>query len=30
LYEKEGYKTIDIWKEYYSDGEDGIVMEKIL
>ncbi len=30
LYEKEGYKTIDIWKGYYSDGEDGIVMEKIL
>ena len=30
LYEKEGYKTIDIWKGYYSDGEDGIVMEKVL
>jgi ribosomal protein S18 acetylase RimI-like enzyme len=30
LYEKEGYRTIDIWKEYYSDGEDGLVMEKIL
>jgi ribosomal-protein-alanine N-acetyltransferase len=30
LYEKEGYKTIDIWKGYYVDGEDGIVMEKIL
>ncbi|HEY4492218.1 MAG TPA: GNAT family N-acetyltransferase [Acidobacteriota bacterium] len=30
LYEKEGYKTIDIWKSYYNDGEDGIVMEKVL
>jgi len=30
LYEKEGYRTIDIWKEYYNDGEDGLVMEKIL
>jgi ribosomal protein S18 acetylase RimI-like enzyme len=30
LYEKEGYRTIDIWKKYYNDGEDGLVMEKIL
>jgi len=30
LYEKEGYRTVDIWKEYYDDGEDGLVMEKIL
>jgi ribosomal protein S18 acetylase RimI-like enzyme len=30
MYEKDGYKTTDIWKAYYSDGEDGIVMEKIL
>ena len=30
LYEKEGYRTIDIWKTYYDDGEDGLVMEKIL
>jgi ribosomal-protein-alanine N-acetyltransferase len=30
LYEKEGYKTIDVWKGYYSDREDGIVMEKAL
>ncbi|HEY2981305.1 MAG TPA: GNAT family N-acetyltransferase [Anaerolineales bacterium] len=28
LYEREGYRTVDIWKGYYSDGEDGIVMEK--
>lgn len=30
LYEKEGYRTVDIWKKYYNDGEDGLVMEKIL
>jgi ribosomal-protein-alanine N-acetyltransferase len=30
LYEQEGYRTIDIWKNYYSDGEDGVVMEKPL
>jgi ribosomal protein S18 acetylase RimI-like enzyme len=30
LYEKEGYQTVDVWKGYYSDGEDGVVMEKIL
>jgi ribosomal-protein-alanine N-acetyltransferase len=30
LYELEGYRTCDVWKGYYSDGEDGLVMEKIL
>ena len=30
LYEKERYRTIDVWKAYYSDGEDAIVMEKTL
>lgn len=30
LYKKEGYRTVDIWKKYYNDGEDGLVMEKIL
>jgi ribosomal-protein-alanine N-acetyltransferase len=30
LYENEGYRTVDIWKRYYSDGEDGLVMEKNL
>lgn len=30
LYEREGYRTSDIWKGYYKDGEDGLVMEKIL
>jgi ribosomal-protein-alanine N-acetyltransferase len=28
LYEKEGYRTMDIWKAYYNDGENAIVMEK--
>lgn len=30
LYEQESYQTVDIWKGYYSDGEDGVVMEKEL
>jgi N-alpha-acetyltransferase 10/11 len=30
LYEKEGYHSIDIWKRYYNDGEDGLVMGKQL
>jgi len=30
LYEQEGYRSIDIWKRYYNDGEDGLVMEKAL
>src|ERR1051325_9862918 len=30
LYEQEGYRTVDIWKNYYNDGEDGLIMEKIL
>ncbi len=30
MYEREGYKTIDIWKAYYNDGEDAQVMEKNL
>jgi ribosomal-protein-alanine N-acetyltransferase len=30
LYEKEGYRSVDIWKKYYNDGEDGLVMEKTL
>src|SRR5512133_2002046 len=30
LYEKEGYRTVDIWRRYYNDGEDGLVMEKML
>lgn len=30
MYEKEGYKTIDIWQAYYNDGESALVMEKTL
>lgn len=30
LYEQEGYRTVDVWREYYNDGEDGLVMEKVL
>ena len=30
MYEQEGYHTVDIWKNYYNDGEDGLIMEKIL
>lgn len=28
LYEQAGYRTTDIWKAYYDDGENAIVMEK--
>ena len=30
LYEQEGYHTMDIWNAYYNDGENAIVMEKML
>jgi len=30
MYEKLGYHTSDIWRAYYSDGEDGLVMTKKL
>jgi ribosomal-protein-alanine N-acetyltransferase len=28
LYEREGYRRMDLWRSYYNDGEDAIVMEK--
>jgi ribosomal protein S18 acetylase RimI-like enzyme len=28
LYEHEGYRAMDVWKAYYNDGENAIVMEK--
>ena len=28
LYRNEGYQTIDIWKNYYNDGADAVIMEK--
>ena len=28
LYNSEDYHSIDLWKHYYEDGEDALVMEK--
>lgn len=28
LYRNEGYQTINIWKKYYKDGADAVIMEK--
>ena len=28
LYEQEGYRAMDVWKAYYNDGENAVVMEK--
>jgi ribosomal-protein-alanine N-acetyltransferase len=28
LYRRAGYSPVDIWRRYYTDGEDGQVMEK--
>ena len=28
LYEKLGYKQVDIWSRYYQGGEDGMVLAK--
>ncbi len=30
MYEKDGYKSIDLLKGYYNDGEDALLMEKEL
>jgi ribosomal-protein-alanine N-acetyltransferase len=30
LYERAGYKWVSTYRRYYHDGEDGLVMEKIL
>ena len=30
LYEQEGYQMVDLWRGYYNDGEDGLVMGKKL
>ncbi len=29
LYQQAGYVRIDMWKSYYRDGEDAIIMEKV-
>jgi ribosomal-protein-alanine N-acetyltransferase len=28
LYESSGYRGVDVWKRYYNDGEDALVMQK--
>lgn len=30
MYEKLGYRATDLWRGYYNDGEDGLVMTKRL
>jgi ribosomal-protein-alanine N-acetyltransferase len=30
LYEREGYLRVDRWKKYYNDGEEAIVMERLV
>ena len=30
LYLSSGYKEVDLWQRYYANGEDGLVMEKII
>lgn len=30
LYHREGYRLVDLWPNYYHDGEDAMVMEKKL
>ena len=30
LYEQAGYQQIDLWARYYRNGEDGVVMEKVM
>jgi len=29
LYQQEGYLTLDTWREYYSDKENALMLEKI-
>ena len=29
LYRGAGYEQVDLWRRYYRDGEDGIVMERV-
>jgi ribosomal protein S18 acetylase RimI-like enzyme len=29
MYKKQGYYSVDTWKEYYNDKENALVMEKI-
>lgn len=29
LYEQEAYQRVDIWRSYYKDGADALIMEKV-
>jgi ribosomal-protein-alanine N-acetyltransferase len=29
LYRGAGYQQVDVWRKYYRDGEDGLVMERV-
>jgi len=29
LYRGAGYQQVDLWRKYYRDGEDGLVMERV-
>lgn len=29
LYESEGYRQVDVWRKYYIDGEDALILEKL-
>jgi len=30
LYYERGYRQVDVWKEYYEGGEDGLILQKNL
>ena len=30
LYDRAGYQQIDLWHRYYRNGEEGVVMEKLM
>lgn len=30
LYQELGYQQVDVWPKYYRDGEDGLVMERVV
>jgi ribosomal-protein-alanine N-acetyltransferase len=30
LYRQVGYAQVGVWPEYYRDGEDALVMERVL
>jgi ribosomal-protein-alanine N-acetyltransferase len=29
MYEQEGFQRLDVWRNYYKDGRDALVMEKL-